>query len=78
MGKEDYIPLILNSSMNCLNKRTKKNFSVPTFKIDNLISQRYIIPPDVVKIDVEGAELEVLKGMKNVLKEQIYDYFYLS
>lgn len=66
--KEDYIPLVLNSSMSCLNKNTKKNLLVPTFKIDNLISQGYIVSPDIVKIDVEGAELEVLKGMENALR----------
>ena len=28
-----------------------------------------ILPPNIVKIDVEGAELDVLKGMVNVLQE---------
>lgn len=36
--------------------------------IDNYTSKTS--PPDIVKIDVEGAELNVLKGMKDILEKQ--------
>lgn len=36
--------------------------------IDTLVDERQIEPPDVVKIDVEGAELDVLQGMQKVLR----------
>jgi FkbM family methyltransferase len=42
---------------------------VDTSSIDDLVNLRRIRPPNVVKIDVEGAELEVLHGMLKVLKE---------
>lgn len=35
--------------------------------IDNLIKKGIIPLPDIVKVDVEGAELMVLRGMKNLL-----------
>lgn len=35
--------------------------------IDYLISQKEIPYPDVIKIDIEGAEIIALKGMKNLL-----------
>ncbi len=35
--------------------------------IDDLIQRRLIPPPNVVKIDVEGAEMMVLKGMTRLL-----------
>lgn len=37
-------------------------------RIDSLVEDRNIPPPDIVKIDVEGAELEVLKGATNVFE----------
>lgn len=40
-----------------------ERLKVPIVRIDN----RIIMPVNVVKIDVEGSELEVLKGMKNLL-----------
>ena len=42
---------------------------VDTSSIDDLVKHRRIRPPDVVKIDVEGAELDVLHGMLKVLQE---------
>jgi FkbM family methyltransferase len=36
---------------------------------DRIIEEENISPPTVVKIDVEGAELEVLRGMKKALEE---------
>ncbi len=38
---------------------------VPTMPLDDVISSRV----DLVKIDAEGADLEVLKGMKRILSE---------
>jgi FkbM family methyltransferase len=39
--------------------------SVPKFKIDTLL--RMLRPPDVIKIDVEGAEMKVLDGAKHTI-----------
>lgn len=41
--------------------------SVQTRTVDSLIAEGAIPPPNVVKIDVEGAEAAVLRGMPNVL-----------
>lgn len=45
----------------------KKRIPVRVETIDRLIATGRIAPPDVVKIDVEGAELDVLQGMSNTL-----------
>ena len=42
---------------------------VDTSSIDDLVEHRRIRPPDVVKIDVEGAEKDVLQGMLIALRE---------
>ena len=42
---------------------------VKTIALDDLRSKEGILPPNVVKIDVEGAELSVLEGTAKILKE---------
>jgi len=43
--------------------------AVDLISIDELIAQQGLIPPTVVKIDVEGAEMEVLKGMIQTIEK---------
>src|SRR5262249_35462499 len=42
---------------------------VPLVSLDGWIESGRDAPPDVVKIDVEGAELGVLRGMERTLRE---------
>ena len=45
------------------------NFTVQCDTGDDLLERRLVTPPTLVKIDVEGHELEVLRGMKKILRE---------
>jgi FkbM family methyltransferase len=47
----------------------KKSITVDTVSIDDLIDKKLIEPPTFVKIDVEGAEIDVLNGMTQTIKE---------
>ena len=49
-------------------KKKGKNISINT--ADTLIEEMKIDVPDVMKIDVEGAEILVLRGMKHLLMNQ--------
>lgn len=42
---------------------------VPVVSLDDLVRDGVIPPPDVVKVDVEGAEVSVLRGMASILHE---------
>jgi FkbM family methyltransferase len=44
------------------------SIAVETASLDTLVGHHRIRPPNVVKIDVEGAEMEVLQGMEGVLR----------
>lgn len=46
-----------------------RQLEVSSLTIDEFISQENIIP-DFIKIDVEGAEFKVLKGMSDILKNK--------
>jgi FkbM family methyltransferase len=47
----------------------KGTISIELISIDDLVAQQKIAPPAVVKIDVEGAELDVLQGMSQTIKK---------
>jgi len=57
---EDNIPASLNNSMNTYNY-------VVSYRLDDLISTFNLKKPNHVKIDVDGHELEVIKGCENLL-----------
>jgi FkbM family methyltransferase len=45
------------------------SLTVETARLDTLVERRRIKPPNIVKIDVEGAEMHVLQGMEGVLRQ---------
>lgn len=51
-----------------LHTRSSKDLVVKCFSVDGLLESGYLAP-DVIKIDVEGAEYDVLRGAKGALKK---------
>ncbi len=47
----------------------KNEITVEVISIDNLLDMHELTPPDVVKIDVEGAEKDVLQGMVQTIEQ---------
>ena len=47
----------------------RESIEVAVSSIDELLAAGEVPVPDVVKIDVEGAELEVIEGMRRTLDE---------
>ena len=50
--------------------------TIPIVKIDDLVGNNIVVP-DIISIDVEGAEWEVLRGAENILK-MYHPTIYLS
>lgn len=46
-----------------------KTITIETIALDDIVRRGRARPPHVVKIDVEGAELQVLRGMAHVIAE---------
>ena len=64
------IPLLQNPNPGLkINSKANKYLDIKAIQIDDYILEHKIFP-DFIKIDVEGAELKVIKGMKNVLKQK--------
>lgn len=49
--------------------RTRDTLDVEVVAIDDLVAGGRIRPPQLVKIDVEGAEIDVLEGMRRTIEE---------
>jgi FkbM family methyltransferase len=52
-----------------LNSEISGTISVELVSIDDYIARKTLPPPNLVKIDVEGAELDVLRGMCETIKQ---------
>jgi FkbM family methyltransferase len=48
----------------------RERMTVPGVRLDDLVYEQGIDPPDVIKLDVEGGELQVLAGMSRLLRER--------
>lgn len=66
--KEGIVMFDLNDDSSTSHIDTSESLKVKMVTIDNLTKKCIIPLPNMLKIDVEGAELLVLKGMTNTLK----------
>ncbi|QGA80893.1 FkbM family methyltransferase [Candidatus Nanohalobium constans] len=55
---------------------SEEGTKIKSCRLDNLVNKEVIPSPDVIKIDVEGAELKVLKGMENIDKKELPEAIY--
>ena len=67
-GEEHELSATMDEAGAVLAGKPHKEVSVPVAKLDTLVSAGTIRPPDLIKIDVEGHEVAVLRGMMNQLE----------
>jgi len=71
-SRDDSSSFLKPKKMNNKNYEIKKIKKIKIDKLDNLINIRKIKKPLLIKIDIQGYELEALKGAKKILK--VADY----
>jgi FkbM family methyltransferase len=66
----------INKSYDQLHEKdkTRNNIKVKTIKLDTYVDLNKIKKIDILKIDTQGHELDVLKGAKNSLKKNIFNF----
>lgn len=52
-----------------MNSASRGAITVDLVSIDEMIAQKALTPPSLVKVDVEGVELDVLRGMSESIKQ---------
>ncbi len=65
-------------SLGQVNFESKLTQLMPSFTVDYLIRNEFILCPNVIKIDVDGHELAVLIGMKDTLKNSSLRSIYIE
>ncbi len=68
-GNIDFYLNSENTGGHSLVNKTKNKITVKSDKLDNVIKQQNVRNIKLIKIDVEGAEMKVLKGAENLLKK---------
>lgn len=58
----------LSTSLNAREEVDPRAVQVEVVELDQLVNEGRLPPPDVVMIDVEGAEVAVLRGMAGILR----------
>jgi FkbM family methyltransferase len=71
-SREDSSSFLKPINKNNKNYKIKKIKVIKIDKLDNLISVKKIKGPVLIKIDIQGYELEALKGAKKLLKKADY------
>ncbi|MBB3206293.1 FkbM family methyltransferase [Rhodopirellula rubra] len=61
----------LHASTKSVSTGHEERIECPLITIDAMVASGQLPPPDVVKIDVEGGELDVLKGAEQTLQENM-------
>lgn len=64
------INLSSNTSMNSIRwgAENRTGIAVPIIKLDDFVKRDGVHPPNIILIDVEGAEVDVFQGMLDVMK----------
>jgi FkbM family methyltransferase len=66
------------SSLSCMSDFSGKTEVVDSITMDDYLEQRNIAKVDLIKIDVEGSELSVLKGMQQLLSSAYQPYLMIE
>jgi hypothetical protein len=65
----ELVHAFVGSSKDTTFVQASKTVAAPTISIDDIVCDGSYPPPSFVKIDVDGAEMEVLQGMRETLHE---------